>query len=73
MARAPSYPPRSVVRRVLTRAARIHDAGRPHEAWAVIADAGMAKEYPTFLREGLRYARRRYQVAMMVASASRTQ
>jgi len=69
MARAPSYPyPRSYVRRVLTRARDVHRAGRPHQAWQVIAEAGMADEYPLFLRAGLADARRRFKVALMSAS-----
>lgn len=47
--------------RTLNRA-RIHwQAGRPHEAWEILADAGLAEAWPEFLRVALRTAGERYR------------
>ena len=51
---------RTVRHRALTRAARAWQAGRPHTAWEILADAGLAAYWPTFRRTALSRARSRY-------------
>lgn len=58
------HPSRGYVRFVLSRAARLHNAGKPHAAWEMINAAGLAEHYPIFLRAGLRSARARFESRM---------
>lgn len=59
--RGTRHPSRGYVRFVLNRAAREHNAGKPHRAWEIIDAAGLGEYYPIFLREGLRAARANFQ------------
>jgi hypothetical protein len=38
--------------------------GRPHLAWQILNEAGLAAEWPVFLRVALRRARERYRLAI---------
>lgn len=51
-------------RRVRTRAAAAWQAGRPHQALEILTVAGMADEWPVFMKACLVQARRRYQARM---------
>jgi hypothetical protein len=53
-------PTRTIRRRVYSRAARAWNDGKPHTAWEILADAGMADHWPYFQREAFRSARQRY-------------
>lgn len=55
---------RSQVRRVLTRAAQAWQGGRPHQAWQIVAEAGLQGGWATFQREALAASRKRYVAAM---------
>jgi len=49
---------------VLARAVLAWRGSRPHTAWSILADAGMAELWPEFQRVALRHARNRYTRAM---------
>jgi hypothetical protein len=56
---------RSVRYRALVRAARAWDAGKPHQAWEILAGAGFTRdEWRVFQSEAVRRARSRYLVRM---------
>jgi hypothetical protein len=55
----------STRRRTFARAVTAWRTGRPHTAWEILADAGMAELWPDFQRVALRHARNRYQRAMI--------
>jgi len=57
---------KSARHRAHVRAAVAWRAGKPHAAWQVLAEAGLAHEWPAFQRVALRQARRRYLTAMSV-------
>lgn len=50
----------SMRHRTFTRAAAAWQAGKPHTAWEILADAGLQDEWPVFQRVALRLARRRF-------------
>lgn len=50
--------------RTLRRAAMAWRIGRPHRAWEILAEAGMADQWPTFQRVVLQRARARYTARM---------
>lgn len=54
--------------RTLVRAATAWKAGKPHRAWEILADAGMADQWPAFQRVALRHARARYVRTMRLYS-----
>lgn len=47
--------------RTLNRARVAWQAGRPHEAWKILADADLSEAWPEFLRVALRTAGERYR------------
>ena len=51
-------------RRVWKRAALAWQAGKPHQAWEILAQAGYAHEWHRFQRVALRIARGRFTAAM---------
>lgn len=50
--------------RVLRRAVLAWRDDRPHQAWAILAEAGMADHWPAFQRAMLADARERYLARM---------
>lgn len=62
----PTTPPltRSARVRVLQRARDAWTAGKPHTAWQILAEAGMAAHWPEFQRTALAHARRGFTRAM---------
>lgn len=52
--------PRSKRHRTLMRAVRAWQAGRPHQAWEILDQAGMGEVWPEFKRVALDQARQRY-------------
>lgn len=50
--------------RALDRAVAAWRSGKPHTAWQILSDAGMADYWPTFQRTALRVARKRYTTAV---------
>jgi hypothetical protein len=65
MARLTSYQ-----QRALKRATLAWMADKPHQALDIITAAGMADVWPTFQREQLKAARRRFLARMATARAA---
>lgn len=55
---------RSMRVRVISHARVAWRVGKPHRAWEIFAEAGMADYWPTFQRKALETARRGYTRAM---------